>query len=384
MYKSFLLLNLIPTSLLLQLAQAGLLSDLTNLVSTPGPGQIPGQMPSDMHGQRQQFVDSVDNNDQQMGPGGQQSLVQSETVDPSTLPDWFLHYHSVSDMDLFCQNNSTLSKNWLTIQEKFNYILSHPDAAFTFVDRDNGINPVLLSIMSEDMPVVTGLNMVTNEKQYGNVMDFDFCGVGKLMIQMLSILQADTGDGKSISNMLMAERMVSPLMTLLLDIPWMGYQPQWPLFGMMAQMSIIMGAENGNNAKLDGLDSEELMQFAQAMNVAIVSGNLPALKSLATSFLEAGPEAAAHAPLGFLTCLFARAATAEVPMPPTSMEGEATMPAVVPLDPAYAQEEARQMFHEAQQVLRKLLKDGGELGVTLGTKWPLWGMAYLASLKATV
>ena len=80
------------------------------------------------------------------------------------------------------------------------------DASFQPLHKENTLEPALVSIL-EDM---------------GSLATDDYCGVGKLAIQLLSILHVDAGDGGVIGEMFMNERLMSPLLTLLLDIPWMG------------------------------------------------------------------------------------------------------------------------------------------------------------------
>jgi len=112
-----------------------------------------------------------------------------------------------------------VAQAWFTASQKFRYILG-ADAAFQPLPKQTTLEPALVSIL-EDL---------------GQLSSDDYCGVGKLNIQLLSILNADS-DGKLIKQMFENERLMSPLLTLLLDVPWMSYQPHWPLFGLLAQVS---------------------------------------------------------------------------------------------------------------------------------------------------
>ena len=125
------------------------------------------------------------------------------------------------------------------------------DASFQPLDKANTLEPALVSVL-EDM---------------GRLAADDYCGVGKLAIQLLSVLHVDAGDGAVIGEMLLNERLMSPLLTLLLDVPWMAYQPHWPIFGLLAQMSIRRAAARPNAEIIDGLTSPELQQYANAMNM---------------------------------------------------------------------------------------------------------------------
>jgi len=121
---------------------------------------------------------------------------------------------------------------------------------------------------------------------------------------------------------------------------------------------------------IDGFSNPEIVQFANAMNLAILSGDVVALKQLSQAFLDAGSDAVALAPMGFLTAIFCRAAVADI-----KNDNEPDF------NPQQAQEDARQLFFEGQKVLKKLISSPSEMDLTLSTRWPLWGMAYLASLK---
>lgn len=89
----------------------------------------------------------------------------------------------------------------------------------------------------------------------------------------------------------------------------------------------------------------------------IINGDLEALKALSQAFIDAGSDAVAQSPLGFMTAVFTQAAVAN------------------------STEEAQALFFESQKVMKKMIFTPGDLDTTLSTRWPLWGMAYLASLK---
>lgn len=57
------------------------------------------------------------------------------------------------------------------------------------------------------------------------------------------------------------EALTSPMLTLLLDIPWASYQPMWPFFGFLAQMAIKRVQSKQNDFNIDGLQGPELQQF---------------------------------------------------------------------------------------------------------------------------
>eukprot|EP00391_Amoebophrya_sp_Ameob2_P002695 CAMPEP_0179002170 /NCGR_PEP_ID=MMETSP0795-20121207/11825_1 /TAXON_ID=88552 /ORGANISM="Amoebophrya sp., Strain Ameob2" /LENGTH=304 /DNA_ID=CAMNT_0020695741 /DNA_START=208 /DNA_END=1122 /DNA_ORIENTATION=- len=246
---------------------------------------------------------------------------------------------TLEEMDLLCMNG-THAQAWFNVQQKMRYILG-PDAAFNGLDKSNTLEPALYSVL-EDM------------QSTGNA---DVCGVGKLMVQLLSICAVDS-DGTTIKQQIEGnEPLTSPLMTLLLDIPWNAYQPMWPMFGFLAQLAMRRVLAGVNAEAVDGLAQPELQQFASALNVGIINGDLEALKALSQAFIDAGSDAVAQSPLGFMTAVFTQAAVAN------------------------STEEAQALFFESQKVMKKMIFTPGDLDTTLSTRWPLWGMAYLASLK---
>ncbi|CAD7971629.1 unnamed protein product [Amoebophrya sp. A120] len=246
---------------------------------------------------------------------------------------------SLEEMDLLCLNG-TYAQSWFNVQQKMRYILG-PDAAFNGLDKGNTLEPALYSVL-EDM------------QSAGNQ---DACGVGKLMVQLLSITTVDN-DGAVVKTQIENnEQLTSPLLTLLLDIPWNAYQPMWPMFGFLAQLAMRRVLAGVNNEAVDGLVQPELQQFASALNMGIINGDLEALKALSQAFIDAGEDAIAQSPMGFLTAVFTQAAVANTT------------------------EEAQMMFFESQKVLKKMIFTPADLDTTMSTRWPLWGMAYLASLK---
>ena len=91
--------------------------------------------------------------------------------------------------------------------------------------------------------------------------------------------------------------------------------------------------------------------------MSIVNGDLTSIKSLANAYLDTGDDGVRESPIAFLTALFAKAATSEV------------------------KEEVQEIFFAAQTVIKRLVFKPSDLDTLLTTRWPLWGFAYLASLK---
>lgn len=249
---------------------------------------------------------------------------------------------ALEEMDLLCVNGPQ-AQAWFTIQQKMRYILP-PEAAFGQVSKDL-LEPALYSIM-EDMASLSLPNQ-------------DTCGIGKLLIQLLSVVTADD-TGSNIAGQMKNEPLTSPMLTLLLDIPWQAFQPMWPVFGFYAQLAMRRVRVNQNDPAIDGILHPDLQQFAAALNYGIVNGDLDGLQQLATAYLETGGEGVQESPMAFVTALFTQAATTQ------------------------NKEEAQELFRVAQGVLKKMIHSPEDLDLTFSSRWPIWGMAYLASLNAAV
>jgi len=265
---------------------------------------------------------------------GVKNLTGAGTAQPSADP--------VKQMDLTCEKTAQL-QTWLNVQQKFQYILG-PAAGFVALNKENTLEPAVASITQDIASLPT--------ENAGE------CGIGQLMLQLLKVITIDS-DGELIGQIKSQDQLSSPILTLLLDVPWTSYQPEWPMFGLLAQAAVRRSQTHTNNEATDGLVQPELKQLANAMNHAIGDSNLDVLKGLSNAFIEFGSDAVQVSPIGFLTAVFAQAVTA-----PTKKEAQA-------------------MFSDAQIFMKNMISSPSDLETTLGSRWPMWGMAYLASLKAS-
>jgi len=122
-------------------------------------------------------------------------------------------------------------------------------------------------------------------------------------------------------------------------------------------MAIRRVQSHQNDLAVDGLTTQELQAFLSAMDVSIVTGDLKSVKDLAAAYLEAGDDGVRESPIAFVTALFAKAATSD------------------------SKEEIAEFFSVAQTVIKKMVFSPKDFDTLLSTRWPLWGFAYLASLK---
>merc|ERR1711879_178244 len=100
----------------------------------------------------------------------------------------------------------------------------------------------------------------------------------------------------------------SPLMTLMLDIPWIATaQAGWPFFGLLSQLSMRAQQTEGvvNSLEADGLDTPAAQQFFQNIAVSVPSLDIGAIAEASVAYTELPPEGNA---LSLLTALAAQAA----------------------------------------------------------------------------
>merc|ERR1711941_220388 len=159
------------------------------------------------------------------------------------------------------------AQSWFNIQQKMQYAFG-VDAAFGKLDVPTKIRPILELIM-EDLVQAGGSN------------SGDDCGVAKLLVQMLDALSRD--DPAS-TNQLMINNagLTDPLMTILVDIPWIAYQPFWPVFGIFSQLAIRRNVKNAED--VDGLNFPELKNYHTALMASLAEGRLEALQELSQTF----------------------------------------------------------------------------------------------------
>lgn len=306
--KLFVQLVVLPASV-----QGGLMDGLSNMMGTPQqPGVTAG------------------------GALAPDATPQEMRVDPTQT---VASEEAANAMDLYCVNN-TQAQIWFNIQNKFQYVFG-VDSSFNAVDPKTLLEPVLYSIMEDMSQIPADVP--------------DDCGVGKLMIQLLSITASD--DGENIGRQVHSnEKLTSPILTLLLDMPWTSFA-LWPVFGVMSQMSMRRVLKNTNSDSVDGLGHPNLREFIGAMNFAIINGDSEALKGLAQSYIDIGADGIEESPIGFLTSVLTQSALAKT------------------------KQESHDLFVNAQRIFKQMVYNPKDLDTMLSTRWPLWGMAHLASLR---
>eukprot|EP00397_Hematodinium_sp_SG-2012_P031694 GEMP01033682.1.p1 GENE.GEMP01033682.1~~GEMP01033682.1.p1 ORF type:complete len:312 (+),score=59.59 GEMP01033682.1:43-978(+) len=179
------------------------------------------------------------------------------------------------------------------------------------------------------------------------------CGVGKLMIQLLAMLAADETSA-ALTVAMRNETLSSPVMTLVLDIPWETLR-LWPFMGIFAQVAARQVTHSPNESKMDGLENAEIVQYAAGLSSAVVERNWNAMHELSKIFLEQGQQLAEEVPLGYITSLFVQAAAL-----------------------FRMKERPLELLVLAQNLLKGIVRTPEDLMAVLSTRWPMWGMAHLS------
>jgi hypothetical protein len=177
----------------------------------------------------------------------------------------------------------------------------------------------------------------------------DECGLGKLCLQLMSIVTADDPSGlMQVFSTL--EPVASPVLTLMLDVPWAALaQAGWPFFGLLAQLNLRKLQSPGINTEgIDGLGDPATRAF-QADLIAALSKDGAAIEAVSAAYMqkEQSENGSALAPL---TAMSAQAA------------GQPELPV------------RSQMLNELQTAMKQVIGDAAELDVALATTWPLWGL----------
>jgi hypothetical protein len=185
----------------------------------------------------------------------------------------------------------------------------------------------------------------------------DDCGEGRLFLTMLSVFSADQ-PAALLQALYSVEQLTSPILTLLLDIPWIATaQSGWPFFGLLAQLNqnIQKVEDMVNTPEMDSLDKPAAQKYFQALAAAMPSKNFEAMHEASVVYTDKPDDASA---ISFLT----------------AMAGQAM---VLPLN------ERIQVLQSMQQVFKQVVGGRDALVMMLGTRWPVWSFLHAAITPIT-
>lgn len=183
--------------------------------------------------------------------------------------------------------------------------------------------------------------------------DAQECGLGRVSLQLVTF--ASTEDPSGLAQLFSGvERLTSPVLTMLLDTNWIQVaQSGWPLFGLLAQISLTKQREGLlSGEQIDGLNDPAARAVFDAFSSALEKEDHGEVVQASAMFLSTeAPEA--KSVFGSLTAFAGRAAAL----------------------PAQERAEALQSM---QGAFKQMIGDGVELDAALGTRWPLWGLTHAA------
>jgi hypothetical protein len=193
------------------------------------------------------------------------------------------------------------------------------------------------------------------------------CGLGRLCMSLLAVLAGGTG-----GFLLGAHAIHSPLLTVLLDVPWrLVIHSGWPLFGILAQLHL--GARQRHTPPTTGSAAEYFRDLVATLERrdARLQADLGAglerhegarLAHLGAAFLRS-EEGRAHASTYVIPGLCALAS--QLLSPEVGTES-------MPIDNA---------LQQVQGFFRQAVQSIEDLQGTLDSAWPLYSVLHLAALQ---
>ncbi|CAJ1393419.1 unnamed protein product [Effrenium voratum] len=182
------------------------------------------------------------------------------------------------------------------------------------------------------------------------------CGYGKLALQMLSVCLVNDPMGVAQTVQSAGESFASPVLTLLLDIPWVATALSgWPLFGLLAQVSLRKAdllKDVINQEGIDGLASKSSRSYFEAMRSAMNSSDLGSMADATLKYLEDPEPTGEGGVLGALTALATQAAVQS------------------------SVQERLNLINGLQEAMKKAVRTSADLDLMLATRWPLWSLIH--------
>lgn len=181
------------------------------------------------------------------------------------------------------------------------------------------------------------------------------CGFGKIFIQLISIALIDE---PAVLAQYISEKpeLASPLLTLLLDIPWISMaQSGWPFFGILAQVSynkqrVLKGMIKAD--EIDGLGDQYSKAYFEIVSAAQEVGDLTLMAEASGKFLQA-PELARASPFATICALSTQAAI--------QMDVKGRL----------------KTLDMIQDSFRQTMSTPAAFEIGLTARWPFWGLLHV-------
>jgi len=245
--------------------------------------------------------------------------------------------------DMGC-NEGKRSKEWLSVKKRFRALFDESKGPFKPVPTEEIVASVKAAMA--DVEAVGGLSRETDAVAE--------CGFGKLFIQLLSIVTVDEPAGVA-QYFQEHPSMASPVLTMLLDIPWIAMaQSGWPFFAILAQINYQktkLLAPMLNVDAVDGLANEASRAYFDLMQEGQKNGDMVSMATASTMYLRGAP---IESPYGTLTAMATQSAI--------SMNVQDRLKSLESLQDAF----------------RQTTTTPSELDIALTIRWPLWGFLHAA------
>lgn len=245
--------------------------------------------------------------------------------------------------DIACDRGPNAAA-WSSVKKRFRALLEESSGPFRLAPRET-VQKVLQESI-EDISNVGGFSNNVREE----------CGFGKLFIQVLSVVTME--DSLAVAQFLQdTPVMSSPMLTILLDIPWVATALSgWPFFGILSQVAmhkvdLMKGALN--NDAVDGLSDETAKAYFREVYEAAPNSDLARMAQASFAYM-ASTTAGSSDVLGQLTAMATQAAV--------QTDVKQRMDTVQAL----------------QRMFRNVIATPSELDIALTTRWPLWGVLHVA------
>eukprot|EP00747_Dinoflagellata_sp_TGD_P024396 gnl/TRDRNA2_/TRDRNA2_130517_c0_seq4.p1 gnl/TRDRNA2_/TRDRNA2_130517_c0~~gnl/TRDRNA2_/TRDRNA2_130517_c0_seq4.p1 ORF type:complete len:635 (+),score=146.52 gnl/TRDRNA2_/TRDRNA2_130517_c0_seq4:198-2102(+) len=189
------------------------------------------------------------------------------------------------------------------------------------------------------------------------------CGMGRLCMSVLAVLSGEAGR----SLLGASANLHSPLLTLLLDVPWMiVMRSGWPFFAMLAQLHL--GAHSSDDLPTNGLSLEA--EYFQRLVDGLRQGEEATLAALGLVFIQQDNQRKARhnqGDAGDLHAMPLLCALASQLLSPDVSAGKAI----------------EGVMNQVQGFFRQAVQSVDDLQATLLSAWPLYGVLHVAALRVS-
>jgi hypothetical protein len=277
-------------------------------------------------------------------------MEQQQKAAPATIPEPVHTPATEEHLDLLC------GTRWHEAKRLLGSVFFDPAVA-------------LMTLSNEDVNSV--LHTAANAFPQDLLSYSSECGLARLMTQLLQLVAkfGEPGTSPSMVNeaILATEPVHSPLLTVLLDIPWVDtINSGWPYFQLMGQVQMRNWQDPNRQNPLPRdliVQDESMTQFYTTVMTAVEAQDFNLLVQASSLFLEfAGEEAqqlALKHPMAFVTAIAGVSVGVSDPVQKASL------------------------FDQMQSVMVAAIHTPEDLVYVLNTSWPIWSLINLSIMAAT-